>query len=89
MVVLLSICMASAITAIAAIIARANGKGALFPVLSFPVVLPPALLGVEGLSMALYGAPISEALSTIVVLFSYAGIMIAVSSLLFEFIWND
>jgi len=89
MVILLSICMASAITAIAAIIAKANGKGALFPVLSFPVVLPPALLGVEGLSMALHGAPVSEALSTIIVLISYAGIMIAASSLLFEFIWND
>lgn len=89
MVFLLSICMASAITAIAAIIAKANGKGALFPVLSFPVVLPPALLGVEGLSMALHGAPVSEALSTIIVLISYAGIMIAASSLLFEFIWND
>jgi heme exporter protein B len=89
MICLLSICMASAITAIAAIIAKANGKGALFPVLSFPVLLPPALLGVEGLSMALHGAPITEAMSTIIVLISYAGIMIAVSSLLFEFIWND
>lgn len=89
MICILSICMASAITAIAAIIAKANGKGALFPVLSFPVLLPPALLGVEGLSMAMYGAPMSEAISTIIVLIAYTGIMIAVSSLLFEFIWND
>jgi len=89
MVSVLSICMASAITAIAAIISKANGKGALFPVLSFPVLLPPALLGIEALSMAIHGAPISEAGSTIVVLLSYAGIMISVSSLLFEFIWND
>ncbi|MFM8281371.1 MAG: heme exporter protein CcmB [Bacteroidota bacterium] len=89
MICILSLCMASAITAIAAIIAKANGKGALFPVLSFPVLLPPALLGVEGLSMAMYGAPMSEAISTIIVLIAYTGIMIAVSSLLFEFIWND
>lgn len=89
MICILSICMASAITAIAAIIAKANGKGALFPVLSFPVLLPPALLGVEGLSMSMYGAPMSEAISTIIVLIAYTGIMIAVSSLLFEFIWND
>jgi len=89
MVSLLSICMASAITAIAAIISKANGKGALFPVLSFPVLLPPALLGIEALSMAIHGAQISEAGSTIIVLLSYAGIMISVSSLLFEFIWNE
>ncbi|MFM8840228.1 MAG: heme exporter protein CcmB [bacterium] len=89
MVLTLSICMASGITAIAAIISKANGKGALFPVLSFPIILPPALLGVEGLSMAIHGAPFSEASSTVIVLICYAGIMIAVSSLLFEFIWND
>ncbi|MEN9827754.1 MAG: hypothetical protein RJA11_370 [Bacteroidota bacterium] len=89
MVIILSVCMASAITAIAAIISKANGKGALFPVLSFPVLLPPALLGIEALSMAIHGADISEAGSTIIVLLSYAGIMISVSSLLFEFIWNE
>lgn len=89
MVSILSICMASAITAIAAIISKANGKGALFPVLSFPVLLPPALLGIEALSMAIHGAEIAEAGSTIIVLLSYAGIMISVSSLLFEFIWNE
>jgi heme exporter protein B len=89
MVIILSVCMASAITAIAAIISKANGKGALFPVLSFPVLLPPALLGIEALSMAIHGANISEAGSTIIVLLSYAGIMISVSSLLFEFIWNE
>jgi len=89
MVIILSVCMASGITAIAAIISKANGKGALFPVLSFPVLLPPALLGIEALSMAIHGANISEAGSTIIVLLSYAGIMISVSSLLFEFIWND
>jgi heme exporter protein B len=89
MVSILSICMASAITAIAAIISKANGKGALFPVLSFPVLLPPALLGIEALSMAIHGAAIAEAGSTIIVLLSYAGIMISVSSLLFEFIWNE
>jgi heme exporter protein B len=89
MVIILSICMASAITSIAAIISKANGKGALFPVLSFPILLPPALLGIEALSMAIHGAAIAEAGSTIIVLLSYAGIMISVSSLLFEFIWND
>ena len=89
MVIILSVCMASPITAIAAIISKANGKGALFPVLSFPVLLPPALLGIEALSMAIHGANISEAGSTIIVLLSYAGIMISVSSLLFEFIWNE
>jgi len=89
MVSLLSICMSSGITSIAAIISKANGKDALFPVLSFPVLLPPALLGIEALSMAIHGAQISEAGSTIIVLLSYAGIMITISSLLFEFIWND
>jgi hypothetical protein len=46
-------------------------------------------LGIEALSMAIHGANISEAGSTIIVLLSYAGIMISVSSLLFEFIWNE
>ena len=85
----LSICMASVITSIAAIIAKAHSKGALFPVLSFPLLLPPALLGSEVLSMSFYGAELSQAFSPITVLISYAGVMIAVSTMLFDFIWND
>lgn len=81
--------LASASTIIAAIIAKANTRGALYPVLSFPILLPLLLTVIKGTKLAVEGAPFVEALGEFQILLSYLIVITAVSYLLFDFIWKD
>ncbi|MFH1701111.1 MAG: heme exporter protein CcmB [Candidatus Zixiibacteriota bacterium] len=77
-------------TLIAALIAKAGVKGALFAVLSFPILLPLLIGAIEGTKKALTaGAGFSAASSEIQLLIAYSVVMITASLLLFEFVWND
>ncbi len=87
--VLGGIATASAVTLIAAIIAKANTKSALFPVLSFPVLLPLVLAGVESTYQALAGIAFGQAQSNLIILACYSIVLIAVSSMLFDFVWKE
>ncbi len=84
-----SVGTASATTLIAAIIAKANAKGALFAVLSFPVVLPLTMSGVEALYQALIGVAFALALDNVMIMVSYCVVLITVSFLLFDAVWLD
>jgi heme exporter protein B len=81
--------LASASTIIAAIISKANTKGTLYPVLSFPILLPLLLTVINATKMAVEGVPFSEALQEFQILISYLVVLTAISYLLFEFIWKD
>ncbi|MFI5253398.1 MAG: heme exporter protein CcmB [Bacteroidota bacterium] len=81
--------LASAATIIAAIIAKANTKGTLYPVLSFPILLPLLMTGINGTKIAVEGAAFSEAMGEFQILFSYIIAINAVSYILFEFIWKE
>jgi heme exporter protein B len=87
--VLSSLATASATTIIAAIIAKANTKAALFPVLSFPVLLPLILSGVETTYQALSGVAFAEARNNFQIIGAYMVVVIAVSFMLFDFVWKD
>lgn len=87
--VLGSIGLSSASTIIAAIIARANTKGTLYPVLSFPILLPLLLTVINATRLAVEGAPLVEAAGEFQILISYIVVVTTVSYLLFEFIWKD
>jgi heme exporter protein B len=76
-------------TIIAAIIAKASSKGTLYPVLSFPILLPLILILIETTKLAMDGASIVESSVELAVLFCYDIIMLAASYLLFDFIWKD
>jgi heme exporter protein B len=76
-------------TLIAAIISKANAKGTLYPVLSFPILLPLILTLLEITKSAMEGAPILEAWTEIASLISYDVIIITAGYLLFDFIWKD
>ncbi len=76
-------------TIIAAIISKANSKGTLYPVLSFPVLLPLILTLIELTKFAVDGATVSESYAELLILFIYDGIMITASYMLFDFIWKD
>jgi len=80
---------AAAATIIAAIIARASTKGTLYPVLSFPILLPLVLTVINGTRLASDGALIEEAYGEFQILISYIVVVIAVSLLVFDYVWKD
>lgn len=84
-----SIGIAGASTIISAIIARANTKGALFPVLSFPIILPLLMFGIETTRFSLDGTPFDSAMNNFGMMFSYSGIIITLSYFLFDFVWKE
>ncbi len=84
-----SIGLAAASTLVAAIIAKTNTKGTLFSVLSFPILLPLFLALISGTKIALEGGSIEIASGEIKIIISYCGVVIAASTFLFEYIWNE
>ncbi len=81
--------LAIASTIIAAIISKAGGKGTLYPVLSFPILLPLILISVMLTSYSMIGTSFDNAKVELAVLVSYDVIMLASSYLLFDFVWKD
>jgi heme exporter protein B len=84
-----SLGFASAATVIAAIIARANTKGTLYPVLSFPILLPLLITVIDATKSATEGVPLAEAGGVFQFLISYIVVLTTLSYLLFEYIWKD
>lgn len=85
-----SVGLAAASTILAAIIAKANTKGTLYPVLAFPILLPLLLTCIDATRLATEGAFIEEALSFhFQFLVSYIVVVVTVSWALFEYIWKD
>ncbi|MDX1700047.1 MAG: heme exporter protein CcmB [Melioribacteraceae bacterium] len=76
-------------TIIAAIISKANTKGTLYPVLSFPILLPLILTLMELTKFAMDGELISNSLVELAVLVCYDVIMLTAGYMLFDFIWKD
>jgi heme exporter protein B len=81
--------LASASTVIAAIIAKANTRGTLYPVLSFPILLPLLMAVIHATKLSMDGMPFGEAMGEFQLLISYSVVVITASYLLFEFIWKD
>jgi heme exporter protein B len=88
--VLGTLALASSSTIIAAVVSRANAKGALFAVLAFPVTLPGLSSAIRATTAALQGAVgrVGTA-GDLRALAAYSVLMIATSLLLFDFVWND
>ncbi len=81
--------IAASTTIIAAIIARANTKGTLFPVLSFPVLLPLLMAGISATKVALEDKTWQACTQDIQLLISYIVVVVTASFLLFDFVWKD
>lgn len=81
--------LSGATTLISAIIARTPNKGPLFAVLSFPILVPLLLTVINGTTEALEGSVIGDVLPEITTLVGYAGVVITVSVLLFDYLWKD
>lgn len=76
-------------TLIAAIISKANTKGTLYPVLSFPILLPLILTLMELTKFAMDGDLIADSTVELAVLVCYDVIMVTAGYMLFDFIWKD
>ncbi len=81
--------LSGATTFIAAVIARASGRGPLLPVLLFPVLAPLLLSVVRSTEIALTGRGWAEAADELLALAGYAGVVITAGALLFDYIWTD
>jgi heme exporter protein B len=84
-----SLGLASATTIIAAIISRARVKGALFAVLSFPILLPLLIAAIDGTYLSLRGEGFPACWSDLRLLVSYVVVMFTASLLLFDFVWSE
>lgn len=87
--VLGNIGLAVSSTIIAAIIAKAGAKGTLYPVLSFPILLPLILTCVQLTLFSFDGTSFEKSRFELAIVLSYDVIMITVSYLLFDFIWKE
>lgn len=81
--------LASASTIIGALIAKANARGTLYPVLSFPIVLPLLLTVIRATATAMEDPSWGAAGEEYRVLISYIVAINAASYLVFDFIWKD
>jgi heme exporter protein B len=81
--------LASASTILAAIIAKANTKGTLFPVLAFPILLPLLMTCINATKLAAEGAFMTEAVKEFQILISFTVVMVATSFIVFDFVWKD
>lgn len=81
--------LVAASTIIAAIISKANTKGTLFPVLSFPILLPLLLTVINSTKLASLGVSSDKLFPEILILISYTVVVITTSFMLFRFIWED
>lgn len=85
--VLGSLALSAGSTMTAAMVSRAAVKGALFAVVSFPLLIPVLAVAIHGTSAAM-GANTSAA-SDIRLLIYYCGAVITASLMLFKFVWED
>lgn len=88
-IVLGSIGLAGGGTMTAAIISKASSKGALFTVLSFPILLPVLIGGISATKKAIFETEFAAASSEIQMLIAYAVVVITASLMLFDFVWNE
>lgn len=81
--------LCGATTLVAAIISRASVKGALFAVLSFPILMPLLMVLVKASEEALRNGTIADVSDHLKVLISIPVIMITLSIMVFRFVWSD
>ena len=84
-----SVGLASVVTIVSAIVSKAGTRNALLPVLSFPILVPIIMTGVNAVLMGFAGLTLIDASGDIVFMASYSGIVILVSFFVFDVIWSD
>jgi heme exporter protein B len=81
--------LVAATTLVAAIIARASVKGALFAVLSFPLLVPLLTAAIQGSANALVGRGWESSIGSLQVLAGYTIALFTASLFLFNMVWES
>ena len=81
--------LVAATTLLAAIIAQASVKGALFAVLAFPLLLPLLVVAIQGTELALSDSAWGQGVAALQVLLAYSIALVTASLFLFGFVWED
>jgi len=84
-----SLGFASVLTMIAAIASRTNNNFALMAILSFPILLPFLLVLMKVSSSALSGGTLEENIRYLAAIVVLDGVVIAMSYILFPYLWRD
>jgi heme exporter protein B len=84
-----SIGIASATVIIAAIVSKATVRGALFAVMSFPLLLPVLLSAIHATSAVLRGAEFADLWPHLKILIAYPVIVVTISYVLFDYVWDE
>lgn len=80
--------LAAVVTLLAAIIAKASARSALFAALAFPVVFPLLVVAMLATEQALTGVPWRDALPQVQGLSAYAVAMSVAALFLFPYVWD-
>ena len=81
--------LSSVMTIIAALISKSSSKGTLYPVLSFPLLLPLMLTAINSTWLTIEGTDIGGLMGEIQIMVSYSAVLVTASFMLFGLIWND
>ncbi|NTV45448.1 MAG: hypothetical protein HGB11_02755 [Chlorobiales bacterium] len=88
--VLGSLSMAITLTLISAIVANTSSRSGLFAVLSFPPILPPVWLVVRATRLATTATIGTDTgFTELELLTAYSVVMLTLSIMLFDFVWED
>lgn len=81
--------MSATCTLLSALVTGARGRGMLFPILAFPVLLPVFWIAVSVTDKALSKLPPWEDANLLTALGSYAGVSVILGIFLFEFLFSE
>ena len=81
--------LSAVMTIIAALISKANSKGSLYPVLSFPLLLPLLMSTISSTWLAIEGSTIGQIGGDLQIIISYTVVTITASFMLFDLVWRD
>ncbi len=76
-------------TTSAAIVSKATGKGALYAVISFPLLVPVLALAIHATGLAIAGVPTAVTGTDLRLLAYYSGTVLVASLMLFRFVWES
>ncbi len=81
--------LSAVMTIIAALISKANSKGSLYPVLSFPLLLPLLMATISSTWLSIEGSTLGQVAGDLQIIVSYTIVTITASFMLFDLVWND
>lgn len=84
-----SLGLSSVSTLLAALVARTNKQGALFSVLSIPLLIPLILILADSTFSGFFGGEQGKSIENTLALIGFCGVTITAGSLLFDYIWDD